>query len=120
MFIIWGTKVINKKLDFVQEVLCNHCGRRGIIEVYKQSTAFTLFYIPTFRWGTKYLARMSCCGFVIELDKDLGKQIEKGEIQQLSKFLFPEGQHVHVCANCGNEYKGDGKFCPECGNEFSE
>lgn len=118
MFIVWGTKGLQKKLDFNQAVACHHCGQRGLIEVYKTSTAFTLFFIPTFRWGVKYHARMSCCGATIELEKDLGKQIEKGEIHQLSKYLFPEGDRISVCNNCGKKTRGDAKYCPNCGSEI--
>ncbi len=115
MFIIWGTRSGNKKLDFAQAVICNHCGRRGLIEVFKYYTAFTLFFIPTFRWGTHYVARMSCCGISVELDRELGKQIERGQVTHLDETIFPAGQRMKRCPYCGHEFSGDFNFCPNCG-----
>ncbi|MBR0386019.1 MAG: zinc ribbon domain-containing protein, partial [Erysipelotrichaceae bacterium] len=118
MFIIWGTAQRNKKLDFNQAVICNHCGQRGLIEVYKHYTAFTLFYIPTFRWGVQYFARMSCCGVTIDLDKETGRAIERGEITQLNSRLFPEGEKMRTCPHCGHEIHDEGNFCPVCGKQL--
>jgi predicted RNA-binding Zn-ribbon protein involved in translation (DUF1610 family) len=49
---------------------CETCGNDAAHQLTKQSRRFSLFFIPLFSVGTKYLDSCTACGRVIEVSKE--------------------------------------------------
>ena len=49
---------------------CEVCGNHAAHQLTKQSRKFSLFFIPLFSIGTKYLDTCTACGRIIEVSKD--------------------------------------------------
>lgn len=119
MFFMIGINNQQKKLDFNQLFICNVCGQYGRYEVYRICTVLSLFFIPIVKWGKKYYVRTTCCESVYTIDKEVGKQIERGEITELrpEQLQFVEGQRRYRrCGVCGYRTQENFDFCPKCGN----
>ena len=50
--------------------VCETCGNHAAHQLIKQSRKFSLFFIPLFSIGTKYVDTCSACGRSIEVSKD--------------------------------------------------
>lgn len=120
MFLIFGIDGGEDRLDFVQNVICSVCGSYGRIEVYVVYSVFTLFFLPVFRFGKKYYARMSCCGATCTLSKETGKAVEKKRISEIpeEELRFTGTGYRHHCAYCGFDTDEDFQYCPKCGRPF--
>ncbi len=128
MFLIMGIEQGSRQLEFDQLVVCGSCGKFGHIQVFMTYTYLMLFFIPVFKWDRHYYAKMSCCGARCELDPELGRQIEKGQVTALaeSQLHFTGGNDgdgsgagTHkVCSSCGYTTDEDYDFCPKCGKKF--
>ncbi len=121
MFFIFGISDGQKRLDFVQTMLCSLCGQFGRLEVYMTYTYFSLFFIPIFFWNKRYYAISTCCNTRYEIAPELGKRIKKGE--QLT--LTPEelhsiggGGYSQHCPVCSYPLSGDFEYCPKCGRKL--
>ncbi|MBR5047628.1 MAG: zinc ribbon domain-containing protein [Eubacterium sp.] len=123
MFFMMGIVNKEKKLDFDQLEVCRACGRYGHLEVYMTCMVLSLFFIPVLRWKKRYYVRMTCCGAVTEIDKELGRRIEKGLVSSLDAedlhFYLTEDSRRH-CSNCGFTTEEDYAYCPRCGKPFGE
>lgn len=117
MFLIMGISPHEKKLDFQQTIICDRCGSYGRLEVYFSSTAFSLFFIPLFKWNKHYFAKLSCCDSYGEINQDLGQEIAKGNLNEieLSQIDFPEVASIKRCASCSYPVESHFAFCPKCG-----
>ena len=51
-------------------VSCETCGNHAPHQLSKQSRRFSLFFIPLFSVGTRYLDSCTACGRVIEVSKE--------------------------------------------------
>ena len=49
---------------------CEACGNHAAHQLTKQSRRFSLFFIPLFSVGTKYLDSCTTCGRIIEINKE--------------------------------------------------
>lgn len=49
---------------------CETCGNHAAHQLSKQSRRFSLFFIPLFSVGTKYLDSCTACGRTIEISKE--------------------------------------------------
>ena len=49
---------------------CETCGNHAAHQLIKQSRKFSLFFIPLFSVGTKYLDICTACGRIIEVSKE--------------------------------------------------
>lgn len=119
MFFIMGINNGEKKLDFIQNFICDKCGKYSSYEVYMTYMTLSLFFIPIFKWGKHYYAKKSCCGAVYEISKEVGRSIEKGEnIEITEKDLMNKqfGYKENTCYNCGYALSDEFDFCPKCGN----
>jgi hypothetical protein len=133
MFFIMGLSDAQKKLEFVQTMLCSRCQQFGRFEVFMTYTYFSLFFIPIFKWNKKFYAKTSCCNTVYSIDDSLGKRILKGENITLKEedlhfehrnaysSLFQNSGYnnsLRQCPNCGYLAEGDFVFCPKCGKRL--
>lgn len=122
MFFIGGISNGEKKLDYVQNIVCSRCGAFGKMEVYMTYMCFSLFFIPIFKWNKKYFVKNTCCNSIYILDNEIGVKINRGDNilisendLQLANYNQPT---VNKCSNCG--YLGDKNFqyCPKCGQKL--
>lgn len=118
MFFIMGISQKEKRLNFDQLIVCKCCGKYGHIEVFMSYTYFMFFFIPIAKWGKRYYAKMSCCNSICELNSDIGKAIENGDIFSLNPDSLNFGTRengVKHCSYCGFTTEEDYQFCPKCG-----
>lgn len=130
LFFIMGISSREKKLDFVQTMLCFKCGQFGRFEVYMTYTYFSLFFIPLFKWGKRFFVKSSCCNTIYDIDNSIGYKILKGEHVVLNEQDLhasysgtqydSRGQNnsSHSCTNCGYPVEAGFQFCPKCGNKL--
>jgi hypothetical protein len=121
MFLIMGVSQKEQKLNFDQLIICKCCGKYGHIEVFVTYSYFMLFFIPIIKWNRNYYVRMNCCGTTCELDPELGRAIEKGDVTSLDigmlNFEETESELKH-CSYCGFKTTEDFQFCPKCGKNM--
>ena len=60
------TEVLLSTLVFT----CETCGNHAAHQLTKQNRKFSLFFIPLFSVGTKYLDSWTACGRIIEVSKE--------------------------------------------------
>lgn len=121
MFLIMGINQKEKKLSFDQLVICKCCGKYGHMEVFMTYTYFMLFFIPIIKWDKHYYVKMNCCSNVCEIDKEIGKAIEKGQaaVLNMDELNFGcEENTVRHCGNCGFTTNEDYQYCPKCGRKM--
>ncbi len=71
MFIIWGTKGIEKHLGFsAQPYRCQHCNNTEYYKIMRVRTWFTLFWIPIFPISSKYFITCPICNYGMKLKKE--------------------------------------------------
>ncbi|MGI6669420.1 MAG: zinc ribbon domain-containing protein [Acetivibrionales bacterium] len=119
---IFGSNQARKQIGTHNNAICPSCGSLTRIEVFKAYSYFHVFFIPTFRWNTRYYARAGCCGTIYGLDPEIGRQFERG--------LNPEirNEHLHplyhdkpfgtTCSRCGARSEPGHNFCPYCGSRL--
>lgn len=121
MFLIMGISQKKKKLNFDQLVICKCCGKYGHLEIFLTYSYFMLFFLPIVKWNKRYYVKMSCCSAVDEINTELGRAVEKGEITALNLDAFDCGtkeQSRSYCSDCGFSTTKDYQFCPKCGKEM--
>lgn len=124
MFFIAGIYPKKKELDYYVPIICKCCGRYGRYEVFVEYNAFSLFFIPLFKFGKKYYAKTTCCNSIyLIINKEKGYMIEKGRGQNIvlndeDLMLLQKGiiSGAGKCPHCGCEVRGNYKYCPNCGN----
>ena len=79
MFFMMGITDGRKNLDYNQTEICSVCGRYGRFQVFMTYTVLSLFFIPCFKWNRHYYVQTSCCHTLYELDREIGRRIERGE-----------------------------------------
>ncbi len=76
MFIIWGTRVMNKVLGyFNQPYKCGRCNNVSNFKLIRQRKWFTLFWIPIFPIGTKHFFGCPVCNY--------GNYIQKADAKNM-------------------------------------
>ena len=137
MFFMMGITQGRKELPFTQTVICDRCGSYGRYMVFMTYTVLSLFFIPVFRWGKKYYVKMSCCGATYELDREVGREIERGVDVEIrpGDLDYLGGQNPYSYSNHWNDQDDDDqpkeisqkdsyitviKRCPNCGFSTEE
>lgn len=122
MFFVFGVSTKEKELDFTQTIICPSCGAYGRYQVFMTYTHFSLFFIPIFKWNKKYFAKMSCCNSLYSIDKQLGRDIERGENVTIHESdLTPvriNYRQEKSCPNCNYKLETDYEYCPRCGTKI--
>lgn len=67
--LIFGFSVTEALLSTLVFV-CETCGTHAAHQLTKQSRKFSLFFIPLFSVGSKYIDTCTACGRVVEVSKD--------------------------------------------------
>jgi hypothetical protein len=120
MFFVFGISNGEKKLDYIQTLLCSRCEQYGKLELYMTYYYFSLFFIPIFKWNRKFIVKSSCCGSIFTLNHDLGRRIYKGETVIITDndltLVHGEGNTNKSCTNCGKIVSSEYTYCPHCGH----
>ncbi|MBQ9123052.1 MAG: zinc ribbon domain-containing protein [Lachnospiraceae bacterium] len=70
MFIIWGSRSMDKTLGETQRTYqCQHCNNASRYRVFRRRNWFTLFWIPIFPFSSKYFITCPICNFGSKLKK---------------------------------------------------
>ena len=121
MFFIMSITDGQKKINFIQTVICKCCGKYGRYEVFMTYTCLSLFFIPTFKWNKHYYVKTSCCNSTYEISKELGERIAKGEkleIKESDLVKIKEKKGYKKCPRCNYLTYEDFDFCPKCGERL--
>jgi len=87
---------------------CGREGRETMHEIVERRNWFTLFFVPLFPVGGKYVfARCTSCGAASGARADDGLH---------PAYHSPPG--MKVCPYCGAESADRARFCQDCGYEF--
>lgn len=111
-----------KNIDFTQTIVCSNCGAYGRYEVFMTYSYFSLFFIPILRWNKKYYVKNTCCGSLYTIDKDLGGDIERGQVTKIHEKDL-HGININYnsqrsCSNCNYTLDSHYEYCPKCGKKI--
>lgn len=118
---VFGIQGEQKKIGTYNNAVCSNCGALTRLELYKDYSYLHIFFIPTFKWNIKYIARSGCCNALFELDPEIGRLYEKGEspaIEPRHLKIMGRTSSNGTCPNCGARVERDHSFCPYCGNRL--
>lgn len=118
---IFGIEEKQKHTGTINNVICPSCGAMTRFEVYKTFSYFHIFFIPTFKWNTRYYITPACCKSIYELDPDIGEQIEKGMKPEISSEHLRNTREAFFykqCNSCGNTFDSQFNYCPFCGRKL--
>lgn len=121
---IFGINSKNKEIREIQNIICKACGTLSSYKLVKTYDCFEFFFIPLFRWNTRYYLVSRCCGSIFEIPIDLGHRLEDGENISINDLDLKEvkinNQHSgnNICPNCGRLINGDFTYCPYCGSKI--
>jgi Predicted membrane protein len=66
---------------------------------------------------------MTCCGSSCQIDGELGRRLERGEITSIPteelRFGY-QGVRKKICSSCGFTTTEDYQYCPKCGEKFTD
>jgi hypothetical protein len=118
---IFGVKEVQKSIGTYNNVICPVCHALTRLEIIKTYTYFHIFFIPIFKWNTRYYVKPACCGSFHEFDPVIARQYEKGQITEIKdEYLRPVNRYLpcRSCANCGAQVESGFSFCPYCGRRL--
>lgn len=117
MFLIFGTTQGKKSFGFrfCRYLAC--CAQGGNMEVFCTYTAFTLFFLPLFRYGKRYFAACPQCGVVYEMSVEEGKRLSRDPSAQIdpNNLFIVQDSYKKTCPSCKSSVNGDCLYCPYCG-----
>ncbi|WP_045164535.1 zinc ribbon domain-containing protein [Caldicellulosiruptor naganoensis] len=126
---IFGIEEKAKAIRQIDVEICPFCTRKGTHTLFKVYNYFHFFFIPIFRWNTRYFIQTSCCSKIyIITNPELAHDLERGaniSITLADVELFRDFQttdHSGVgsdfCPNCGNRVSKNFLYCPYCGQKL--
>lgn len=122
MFFMMGITEGRKEFEHNQVIICDRCGAYGRYVVFMTYTVLSLFFIPCFKWNRRYFVRTTCCNTVYQLDREIGRRIERGEDVEIRREhlqgMARSGSGLKRCGNCGFTTEEDFAYCPKCGKPF--
>lgn len=120
-FAFFGIQDREERLGACPNVVCPECGRLTRFDVYKYYKYLHIFFIPTFRWDTRYLVRTPCCGALYELDPEIGRAFERNpntEIRPERLRRLNAASPYKYCPTCQVTVPPDFEYCPYCGGKL--
>ncbi len=122
MIFIFSISNREEEFDFSQTKICKICGSYGRLEAFMTYSYFSLFFIPIFKWNKKYYIKSTCCASIYRIEKELGKDIKRGEsvtIQESDLNLVSTNyKDMQVCENCNYPVEEAFEYCPKCGEKL--
>lgn len=120
MFFLIGVHSKAKACGTATGDRCPACGRMGDLHVTIKYMTLHVFFIPTFRFGSTYLATCSGCASIMELNKLKGKAVERGRpVEILPEDLrLLQNNMAPQCPRCGQRLPKGSAFCNVCGTKL--
>lgn len=126
MFFIFGINQKREELDLSELKVCDICGAYGRYEAFMDYNAFSLFFIPIFKWNKNYYIKANCCGSIFSIPEHIGKDLEYGRqttIRDEDMTLISRGYNNYEnqnreCSYCGYPLEKDHIYCPRCGRKI--
>lgn len=120
MFFIAGIDSKIRECPSVPNTRCPVCSRDVLMHVCNKYMTPTLFFIPTFRFRSSYLATCPACASLMELDAEKGKALERdpgigispGDLRVVQDNALP------ICPRCGRSQPRGASFCNGCGERL--
>lgn len=119
---IFGINQSEKLMDTYNNAICPSCGGFSRFEIFKTYSYFHIFFMPVFKWNTRYFVKTACCNSIYELDPYIGKQYDKGHNPEITnEHLKPLNTYspYKTCPNCRANIESNYSFCPYCGTKMS-
>jgi hypothetical protein len=122
-FGIFGLQSKQKEIRDINNITCKKCGRISAYKLIKSFSYFHIFFIPIFKWGTKYFLVARCCNSVFQISEEKGTFLEKGEDLPINDedltLVYNKGYGSEiVCPKCGGIVDSQYSFCPHCGQKL--
>ena len=134
---IFGIDQAHKELGTRNNIVCPSCASWSRLLISKTYTYFHIFFIPTVRWYTRYLAQAACCGTLFELDPEVGAELEQAwrqdpsatgpdiraeHLRPLNRDNAAPGMSARSCPHCGQRIPDADmtgyQYCPFCGKSL--
>lgn len=114
---IFGVENKSKIVNEIDTGHCFACRNYGKYIIEKNYTYFHFFFIPLFKWNTKYILKTTCCNKVYLLNALIGEKIEKGENVLIfhSDLELIYDYSFEYCPKCNRKIERDFIYCPYCG-----
>ena len=120
MFLLMGIDGKVKQCGVAHNAQCPVCFSHGTLHICNQYLTPHIFFIPTFRLRSRYLATCAHCASLMEVEKDTGRAFERDP----DTVISAESMHVQQnnmrprCASCGAQVSPGQNFCPHCGQRL--
>lgn len=112
-----GPKV--KEIGDGQMMICPACGRFSRMTPYVEKQEVRLFFLPIFKFRSKYFVKASCCHDLFQLEPEIGRAIERGEHITIDEGdLQSTGENTKTCPYCRGVIEESHQFCPHCGKNL--
>lgn len=118
MFLLIGAGPHVKEISDSQMMICPSCGRFSRMTPYAKRQELRLFFIPVFKWKTRYFTVADCCGENFLLDPEIGHALTKGHPVTIdeSDLTLINPSRV-LCEHCKKPVEAHHTYCPHCGKE---
>ena len=75
---------------------CSRCGQEAAQRLVRSQRWFTLFFVPLFPFGSRYVATCTYCGFAQRLDAKHAKALAAGPPEPQGQESGPAGRSPQV------------------------
>jgi len=116
LFLIAGVTPKSKLLGR-SRCVCPACGGTVNLNISKNYSVFTFFFIPTIPFGASYIATCPNCADVMKLSKEKGKAFEQnpGSVICGGDLHVMQNNAGRACPSCGTKIITSQNFCYHCG-----
>lgn len=122
MFLLGIIGVMDQK-ERIRTIRLNPCRvckseENGVL--FKVERVFSFFFLPLFRWNTRYGVQCKRCGSLYWIKKEKGEQLEKGEGDSIGYWEMLENNMVRggICPYCQKRILPTFNYCPHCGKKL--
>jgi len=118
---VFGIEQKQQEISDRRNIICPSCEALGSYRLIKVYDYFHIFFIPLFKWNIRYYVKTACCQKIFEINSDLGKRIEEGELVELKSSNLKslgDTDMSNICHYCGTTVDPRYRFCPYCGNSL--
>ncbi len=120
---VFGIQDKDKHIGTYNNIVCPACGKLARYEIHKTYRYLHIFFIPTFRWNTRYIVKASCCGSIYELDPFVGREFEKDPRTGIRPENLRRLDHYipfRYCPDCRIDVPSEFSYCPYCGGRLQQ
>lgn len=120
MFLLAGISSKVKESGVTGPTPCPACQKVAALHVCHKYMTPHIFFIPTFRFHSSYWATCPFCASIMELDKESGRAVERGErpIVGPSALHILQNNAASRCTHCGQKLAPGAAFCQACGERL--